>query len=78
MRQIVGWQWFRNMVAPASNPADGAYLYAETGQMKVRQADGTTFPLAPAASPTTQIWQGGSASTTYSNNTPAIRCGGAS
>lgn len=27
---------------------------------------------------TTQIWTGGNASTVFTNNTPAIRCGGAS
>jgi hypothetical protein len=71
-------QWFQNMTAPGSNPASGAYLYGEGGQIKVRQADGTLFALAPPAAGSTQIWQGGSASTTYTNSTPAIKCGGAS
>lgn len=65
MKPISAWHWFRDMVAPSSNPSDGAILYAESGVMKIRQADGTTFPLAPATSGSGGILDGGGPATTY-------------
>jgi hypothetical protein len=66
------------MVAPTSDPSDGVYFYAEGGVAKVRQADGQIIPIIASAAGTTQIWTGGTATTVFTNSTPAIRCGGAS
>jgi hypothetical protein len=54
-RKISLIHWFQNMGAPGSNPSAGAYMYGEGDQIKVRQANGTTFALAPSGGSDTAI-----------------------
>lgn len=59
MRRISEWFWWRNVTPPASNPSSGAYMYGDAGQIKVRQADGTTFALGPPTEIDTVIFDAG-------------------
>lgn len=65
----------KDQIAGPGTPTGAVYFGSEAGVAKVYQPDGQIIPIVAG---TTQIWQGGSASTTYANNTPRVQCGGAS
>lgn len=77
VKRFSGFIALRNTSAPAT-PTSEVVIWSNAGVATVLQPDGTSVPIVNAAGATTQLWTGGNAATTYSNNTPAVRCGGAS
>lgn len=65
MKILSSWYWIRDMVAPGSNPADGVYLYSESGVAKVRQSDGTIIPIVNVTEIDSVTFDGGDPTTDH-------------